>query len=48
VIYPDDGDLWKMSLDISLDRVDRIYSLGDKVRGSLVVQSDGFAHSGFP
>jgi len=26
--------------------VDRIYSLGDKVRGSLVVQSDGFAHSG--
>jgi len=37
----------KMSLDIHLNRVDRIYKPGDKVTGALVLEtSGGFAHSG--
>lgn len=36
-----------MSLDISLNRIDRIYRPGDKVTGNLIVQTKGgFAHSG--
>jgi len=36
-----------MSLDIVLNRIDRIYRPGDKVTGNLIVQTKGgFAHSG--
>jgi len=35
------------SLDIVLNRIDRIYTPGDKVSGNLIIQSKGgFAHSG--
>eukprot|EP01125_Pyxidicula_operculata_P002969 TRINITY_DN1299_c0_g1_i1.p1 TRINITY_DN1299_c0_g1~~TRINITY_DN1299_c0_g1_i1.p1 ORF type:complete len:293 (-),score=58.96 TRINITY_DN1299_c0_g1_i1:55-933(-) len=36
-----------MSLEINLDRIDRIYRPGDKVRGTLAITTKGgFAHSG--
>jgi len=36
-----------MSVDINLDRVDRIYRPSDKVKGTLVIKTDGgFSHSG--